>query len=151
MVFCSIDISSLIWVNMIICGYKMSIFCTALSVWGVLQMSLMALFYYLRAVVFIQDVPTKGKFDNAGEFFKEVDQGYKINALDCFLTALLYLLTLILSITQLYLNWRKSEKEKINSWGKEVCYNNEVYLLSICKIDYYINALLFLGLFSASR
>ena len=56
-----------------ICGPKMAVFGTCLSVWGIIQLSFMALAFYSNSVAFVEDLPesafnkcTEGKKDYTG-------------------------------------------------------------------------------------
>ena len=46
---------------MAVCGPKLSMCCTILSVWGLLQLALTGLGFYLGSPAFVQDIPLHQK------------------------------------------------------------------------------------------
>ncbi|KAF5307185.1 hypothetical protein FQR65_LT00701 [Abscondita terminalis] len=94
---------------MVICGPKLSLFVLILSVWGIIQLSLMGLFYHYRSVALFEDIPgLEGKFANIDAFYKAADEGYAQNSHNCWIAACLYIITLALSGHQFWLNSRSS-------------------------------------------
>lgn len=70
---------------------------------------LMGVFFYVKSVALIEDLPLEGKtFASATEFYEEVDRGYKQNAYNCWIAACIYVLTFLFSGHQFYLNSRSS-------------------------------------------
>ena len=41
---------------MALCGPKLSLCCTVLSAWGIIQLLLMGVFFYVRAVALVEDI-----------------------------------------------------------------------------------------------
>ncbi|KAJ8952853.1 hypothetical protein NQ314_007459 [Rhamnusium bicolor] len=92
-----------------VCGPKLSLCGLIISVWGIVQLALMGVFYYIGAVALAEDIPEaeyhEGKLQ---EFYAEVDKGFKQNAYNCWIAALLYLITLAISAHQFWANNRSS-------------------------------------------
>ena len=99
-----------------ICGPKLSIFGTCLSVWGIIQLSFMALAFYSNSVAFVEDLPEKA-FENCTEgspnyikpcsFEDNVNimkEAYAQQAHNCGLAVALYIVTLMVSLHQLWMN-----------------------------------------------
>lgn len=69
----------------------------------------MAIFYHFHAVALAEDLPIDMEhIDNIEHFYSEVDRGYKQNAINCGIAALLYLVTLAVSAHQFWANNRSS-------------------------------------------
>ena len=92
------------------CGPKLSLCGLVLSAWGILQLSLMALAFYVKSVALIDDLPIKDEEvipssqGNIGIVVDEMNKQYEQQALNCSIAAGLYLLTLLVSIHQFRLN-----------------------------------------------
>ncbi|NP_001040347.1 ribonuclease kappa-like [Bombyx mandarina] len=93
-----------------LCGPKLSLCGLVLSVWGIIQLTLMGVFYYIRAVALLEDLPfdEKNPPHSIEDFVIEVEKGYTLNAQNCWIAALLYLITLVVSGHQFWLNNRSS-------------------------------------------
>ncbi|KAG6451195.1 ribonuclease kappa [Manduca sexta] len=96
-----------------ICGPKLSLCGLVLSVWGIIQLTLMGVFYYIRAVALLEDLPLEHspdeKVDDPIEHFIALaERGYTQNAYNCWIAALLYVITLVVSGHQFWMNNRSS-------------------------------------------
>ncbi|XP_039305471.1 ribonuclease kappa [Solenopsis invicta] len=92
-----------------ICGPKYALCGLVLSVWGVLQLFFMGIFFYVRSVALVEDLPLGEQNLTAIEdFYKAVDRGYTQNAYNCWIAACIYVLTFLFSGHQFYLNSRSS-------------------------------------------
>ncbi|RVE47720.1 hypothetical protein evm_007609 [Chilo suppressalis] len=91
-----------------LCGPKLSLCGLILSVWGIIQLTLMGVFYYIRAVALLEDLPLDPDVHEIGEFIAEVETGYTQNAYNCWIAALLYVITLVISGHQFWMNNRSS-------------------------------------------
>ncbi|XP_066999566.1 ribonuclease kappa-B [Anabrus simplex] len=93
------------------CGPKLSLCGLVVSVWGILQLVLMGIFYFQRSVALAEDLPGLGenaKFNTTKSFYNRADLGYTQNAYNCWIAACLYILTLLVSGHQFYVNSRSS-------------------------------------------
>jgi len=93
---------------MAFCGPKLSLCCLLLSVWGIIQLALMGIFFYIKSVALIEDLPLKEHHSSPGEFFADVDRAYSQNAYNCWIAACLYVLTLLISGHQYWANSKAS-------------------------------------------
>ncbi|XP_029162849.1 ribonuclease kappa [Nylanderia fulva] len=92
-----------------ICGPKYALCGLVLSVWGIFQLLLMGVFFYVRSVALVEDLPLgEKKFTSLQNFYDEVDRGYTQNAYNCWIAACIYVLTFLFSGHQFYLNSRSS-------------------------------------------
>ncbi|CAG9838764.1 unnamed protein product [Diabrotica balteata] len=90
------------------CGPKLSLCGLIISAWGIIQLGLMGVFYYIGAVALAEDIPAvefKGDLD---KFYSDVNTGFTQNAYNCWIAALLYLITLAVSAHQFWANNRSS-------------------------------------------
>ncbi|EFN66494.1 Ribonuclease kappa [Camponotus floridanus] len=92
-----------------ICGPKYALCGLILSVWGIFQLLLMGVFFYVRSVALVEDLPLgEGNFTTLENFYDVVDRGYTQNAYNCWIAACIYVLTFLFSGHQFYLNSRSS-------------------------------------------
>lgn len=69
----------------------------------------MGVFFYIRSVALVEDLPMGEKnFTTLDDFYKEADRGYMQNAYNCWIAACIYVLTFLFSGHQFYLNSRSS-------------------------------------------
>ncbi|XP_053991279.1 ribonuclease kappa-B [Hylaeus volcanicus] len=91
-----------------ICGPKYALCGLILSVWGIFQLLLMGIFFYVKSVALVEDLPLGGSFTDVKEFYAEADRGYTQNAYNCWIAACIYVLTFLFSGHQFYINSRSS-------------------------------------------
>lgn len=69
----------------------------------------MGIFFYVKSVALIEDLPLEGKtFATPAAFYTEADRGYTQNAYNCWIAACIYVLTFLFSGHQFYMNSRTS-------------------------------------------
>merc|ERR1712180_102951 len=88
-----------------ICGPKLSLCGLLLSIWGVLQIGVMAILLHFQSVAFIEDIKvneTEGM--SPDEFSTELEKAYANTARNCLITTLCYVFTLALSAHQFWIN-----------------------------------------------
>ncbi|XP_075981403.1 ribonuclease kappa-like [Anticarsia gemmatalis] len=92
------------------CGPKLSLCGLVLSVWGIIQLTLMGVFYQIGAVALLEDLPleAEGGHHSIDSFVATVEAGYRQNAINCWIAALLYVITLVVSGHQFWMNNRSS-------------------------------------------
>ena len=106
--------------NFRICGPKMAIFGTCLSIWGVIQLSFMAMAFYQNSVAFVEDLPesvyvnnplfdctnttTPGHKCDFNETVSIMKTAYVQQAKNCGMAVALYIVTLLVSLHQLWMN-----------------------------------------------
>lgn len=90
------------------CGPKLSLCGLVLSVWGIIQLTLMGVFYYIGSVALLEDLPLGENHHTIDEFVADVQSGYYKNAYNCWIAALLYVITLVVSGHQFWMNNRSS-------------------------------------------
>jgi len=96
---------------MAICGPKLSLCGVILSAWGIVQLSLMGVFFYTKSVALIEDIPLNEEYTGETaqtDLLRDIDTGFQQNALNCWIAALLYLVTLCVSVQQFWMNNRST-------------------------------------------
>ncbi|XP_066587767.1 ribonuclease kappa [Prorops nasuta] len=92
-----------------ICGPKYALCGLILSVWGIVQLLLMGIFFYVRSVALIEDLPLEDKeFKTIDDFYTEANRYYSQNAINCWIAACIYVFTFLFSGHQFYVNSRSS-------------------------------------------
>ncbi|XP_017466723.1 PREDICTED: ribonuclease kappa-B [Rhagoletis zephyria] len=89
-----------------ICGPKLSLCGLIISVWGIIQLVLMGVFFFIHSVALIEDLPIGEEFHSVEEFYTAANAAYNQNAYNCWIAACIYVLTLLLSAQQFYVNSR---------------------------------------------
>ncbi|XP_040570140.1 ribonuclease kappa-B [Lepeophtheirus salmonis] len=90
-----------------LCGPKLSWCGLVLSIWGVIQLTLLGFFFKFRAVALIEDVKIENEkeaFESPETYIQQLEIGYDNNAYNCFIAACLYVLTLSVSLHQVWVN-----------------------------------------------
>ncbi|CAD5228441.1 unnamed protein product [Bursaphelenchus xylophilus] len=77
-----------------ICGPKLSAFCMIMSVWGVIFLGLLGLFFHLNAVTLFPDLTVEQLN------LRDVEDKYSEKAVQCWIAAGMYLVTLIVVFWQ---------------------------------------------------
>ncbi|XP_065569762.1 ribonuclease kappa-B-like [Artemia franciscana] len=93
---------------MALCGPKLSLFGLIVSVWGIIQLSLMGMFFYTHSVAFAEDLGLEHPYDDYEKFQTDADAKFLQNALNCWIAACIYVVTLCFSVHQFWLNNRTS-------------------------------------------
>ena len=94
---------------MVVCGPKASTVGLILSIWGILQLAVTGLLLHQRSVAFVHDLDLNdAAFNSPGDLSTELDNKYQQGALNCWIAALLYLVTLCVSIQQFWMNNRST-------------------------------------------
>jgi len=89
-----------------LCGPKLSLCGVILSAWGIVQLSLMGIFFYIQSVALVEDIPLKEEYTDLTQLMTDMESGYHQNAQNCWIAALLYLVTLCVSVQQFWMNNR---------------------------------------------
>lgn len=66
----------------------------------------MGLFFYVHSVALIEDLPLEEEYATVDEFYSAANTAYNQNAYNCWIAACIYVLTLLLSAQQFYVNSR---------------------------------------------
>ncbi|KAK3736105.1 hypothetical protein QZH41_013530 [Actinostola sp. cb2023] len=86
-----------------ICGPKLSNCCFILSLWGVIMLVLLGIFFKTRSVALLEDLPHD----------LEEEKAFSSSAKNCFIAAGIYGVTLIISLHQKWVNARTGDTQKL--------------------------------------
>ena len=94
-----------------ICGPKMAAMGVLVSLWGLIQLALMGVFFYVRSPALVEDLQLGEHFDYAGDNYanggRVIENAYHQQAINCWICTGLYALLLALSGQQMLQNFRK--------------------------------------------
>ena len=93
------------------CGPKLSLFCTLISIWGVIMLPILGLLLNFHSTAFAEDfaeIETEKEFKSADELWDAVKTKYETAALNCWIAAGCYGVTLLISVHQCYYNFKRS-------------------------------------------
>lgn len=93
---------------MAICGPKLSLAGVVISAWGIVQLSLMGIFFWVHSVALVDDLSLEAQYTDANRLRNDMDGAYQQNAMNCWIAALLYLVTLCVSAQQFWMNNRST-------------------------------------------
>ncbi|KAG6451194.1 hypothetical protein O3G_MSEX006973 [Manduca sexta] len=82
-----------------------AIYCMLLSIWAVIQLVLMGIFYKMETLVLIEDVEPE-EYTDYDDFIAKTKANYSIVAINCWIAAVIYLIFIGIS----YLGIKKAQK-----------------------------------------
>ena len=68
-----------------LCGPKLSLCGVVLSIWGIIQLSIMGVFFYINSVALIEDINLEESYESMDRLRTDMDKGYQQNALNCWI------------------------------------------------------------------
>jgi ribonuclease kappa len=68
----------------------------------------MGIFFWINSVALIEDIPLEEEYTSITQLHTDMEKGYRQNALNCWIAALLYLVTLAVSVQQFWMNNRST-------------------------------------------
>ena len=68
-----------------LCGPKLSLCGVVLSIWGIIQLSIMGVFFYINSVALIEDINLEETYTSMDRLRTDMDKGYQQNALNCWI------------------------------------------------------------------
>ena len=100
------------------CGPKLSIFGILVSIWGIIQLSLMALAFHSKSIAVVEDlnfnetvVDPKDPKERA--IYKDrMEEAFDFQAMNCIIAAAIYVVTLLVSYHQYWLNNRATASNR---------------------------------------
>ena len=84
-----------------------------MSIWGIIQLSLMSLALYSKNVTFIEDFDSLLNETNSVQDYKDkMDEVYEKGGFNCMIAAILYAVTFVIAGHQYWLNTRSSTQNR---------------------------------------
>jgi ribonuclease kappa len=80
-----------------ICGPKLSLCCTVISVWGVIQLFLLGIFFFIEAAPLLEDIEFEKNATDINVFNANMKEAYHQRAYNCWIAAILYVALLVFS------------------------------------------------------
>jgi ribonuclease kappa len=87
-----------------ICGPKLSFCCTIISVWGIVQLLLMGIFYFVEAAPLLDDLEFNSNATDDEVFRYNLKNAYSQRAYNCWIAAFLYVGLLVFAGSQFMIN-----------------------------------------------
>lgn len=91
-----------------ICGPKLSLCCTVISVWGIIQFLLLGVFFYVQSVPLLEDFDFDHDTPDNNIFADRLREAYHQRAYNCWIAAFLYVALLVFAGVQCMTNLRRS-------------------------------------------
>ncbi|KAH8277761.1 hypothetical protein KR018_005615 [Drosophila ironensis] len=93
-------------------GQKCCTVCLFVSIWGFIMLNTLGILFYLEALDLLRDLPwdPKWEWDTLEDFKKRTEEAFQDTAIKCFVTGLVYLFFIFLSI---YLIRRDKKKRQL--------------------------------------
>lgn len=88
-----------------ICGPKLSLCCSVISVWGIIQFILLGIFFFVESAPLLDDF--EFKHDDEALFEKNLKDAYHQRAYNCWIAAFLYVALLIFAGSQFLTNIKR--------------------------------------------
>ncbi|KAL8614319.1 hypothetical protein ACOMHN_007657 [Nucella lapillus] len=90
-----------------ICGPLCSRYYMVLSLWGIIMLALLGIFFWVRSPALFEDVPLD-EWDKKGFSLDYAKTKYEQNAVNCWIAAALYVVLFVFSFVQYRMNNRSS-------------------------------------------
>lgn len=97
-----------------ICGPKLSLCCTIISIWGIVQLLLMGIFFFVQAGPLLHELKLDSDIPNDEKFLSNVKSAYEQRAYNCWIAAFLYIGLLVLAGSQFMTNQKRSSGTNIS-------------------------------------
>ncbi|UJR27345.1 hypothetical protein I4U23_008638 [Adineta vaga] len=91
-----------------LCGPKLSLCCSIISVWGIVQFLLMGVFFYMEAAPLLEDFEFDHNTSNTKVFKENLSNAYNQRAHNCWIAAFLYVGLLVIAGSQFMTNQKQS-------------------------------------------
>ncbi|CAF1311155.1 unnamed protein product [Adineta ricciae] len=97
-----------------LCGPKLSLCCSIISVWGIIQFALMGIFFFIEAAPLLDDFDFDGKNEtNIDIFNSKLKDAFHQRAYNCWIAAFLYVGLLVFAGVQFMTNMKKSSRTNV--------------------------------------
>ncbi len=97
-----------------ICGPKLSLCCSVISVWGIIQFILLGVFFYVRAVPLLDDFEIANiTLTDKTVFENDLTHAFHQRAINCWIAAVLYVILLVFTGLQFRKHLQKSSTPNI--------------------------------------
>ncbi|CAF2572838.1 unnamed protein product [Rotaria sp. Silwood2] len=98
-----------------ICGPKLSLCFSIISVWGIIQFILMGIFFYVQAAPLLDEFEFKNEQNSKESFENDIKHAFHQRAYNCWIAAFLYVGLLIFAGSQFMTNQNRSSGSNIST------------------------------------
>lgn len=98
-----------------LCGTKLSLCCSIISVWGIVQFILLGVFFYAQAGPLVEDFEFDADTKDEKVFEDRLKDAYNQRAYNCWIAAFLYVGLLVFAGSQFMINQKNSSATTISS------------------------------------
>ncbi|KAK7099570.1 ribonuclease kappa-like [Littorina saxatilis] len=91
-----------------ICGPLCSRYYMVLSVWAIVMLGLLGVFFWLRSPALFEDTPLKSNWEHHNYTLEYAKEKYEQNAMNCWIAAGIYVVLFVFSFIQYKMNNRSS-------------------------------------------
>ena len=100
-----------------LCGPKLSLCCSVISVWGIIQFILLGIFFYIQSAPLLDDfsLSEEAEKEDITKFTDDLKDAFHVRAINCWIAAALYVALLIFSGIQFRSHLQASSKDKIET------------------------------------
>ncbi len=96
-----------------ICGPKLSLCCTIISVWGIIQFIFMGIFFFVEAAPLLDDFEFNSTTTNIDIYKSDLKNFYSQRAYNCWIAAFLYVGLLVFAGSQFMTNQKRLDGSNI--------------------------------------
>lgn len=91
------------------CGPKLSACCAVLSLWGIIMLALLGVFFKVRSPALAEDLPIdEDEWARKNHSYGYIVKLYDQNAINCWIATGLYCITFVISIVMFKINQRSN-------------------------------------------
>lgn len=90
-----------------LCGPKLSLCCSIISIWGIIQFMIMGILFYTQAAPLIESFEMEHEYIDKEKFAENLRNGYAQRAYNCWIAAFLYVGVLVLAGSQFMSNQKQ--------------------------------------------
>ena len=91
-----------------ICGPKLSLCYSLISIWGLIQFLLMGIFFFIEAAPLLDDFTASKNISSSTEFASKLQEEFRQRAYNCWVAAFLYVGLLVFAGSQFMTNQKRS-------------------------------------------
>ncbi|KAF2358474.1 hypothetical protein FHG87_010767 [Trinorchestia longiramus] len=89
-----------------ICGPKCSLYCAAISAWGIVQLGIMGILFFVESPAFLEDLYIPEDTEEPVPYIEAMEKSFSQIATNCWIAMGLYLVTLVVSGWQVWVNFK---------------------------------------------
>ena len=96
-----------------VCGMKLSLCCSIISVWGIVQFILLGIFFLIEAAPLLNDLNIDDDYQNKQDFENSLKSAYNQRAYNCWIAAFFYVGLLAFAGSQFMIHQKRFSETTI--------------------------------------